>query len=124
MPLPEQPYIVIDFEVDAEHVFLLIRNLSVMAATNVQIKSSSSIPALDGTSDLRSLALFKGITYLAPHKELRIFVDSYDRFFHRLKNKKIAFAVTYDDENGRAHRQHIEHDLAIYGDMIFFIKKD
>ncbi len=115
--------VVVDFEIDQSTVFILIRNSGTGALRNLKIKPSTSIIGLEGKKDMSSLNIFKEIRYMAPLKEIRIFVDSYDSFFSHLKNTQIAFTVTYQDESKKSYRKKIAHDLKIYTDIIFFIKK-
>ncbi|MFN2439335.1 MAG: hypothetical protein ABR503_09055, partial [Chitinophagaceae bacterium] len=64
------------------------------------------------------------IKYLAPYKEIKIFIDAYHSFFKNLKRTEIDFVVYYADENGQTFKKMIMHDLDIYKDLIFFIKKN
>jgi len=119
-----RPNVIIDFEIDSELVFISIKNLSNSAAVNVRIKPSQKIIGLDGTRDITELAVFNEIRYLAPYKEIKIFIDAYHSFFKHLKTTEIDFAIYYADENGQTFRKKILHDLEIYKDLIFFIKKN
>ncbi len=115
--------VIVDFEIDVSTVFIVIKNLGTYAALDLKIKPSEPILGVEGKKDLRKLNLFKEIKYLAPFKEIRIFVDSYDSFFRHLKNTRISFALTYQDDNKKLYKEKIIHDLKIYTDLIFFIKK-
>jgi hypothetical protein len=115
--------VIVDFEIDAALVFIVIKNLGTSAALNLKIKPSTSIPGLEGKKDLSQLLVFKEIKYFAPLKEIRIFVDSYDSFFRHLENSVITFSIDYQDEDKNPFRNKITHDLKIYTDLIFFIKK-
>lgn len=119
----EEPRLIIDFDIDVELVFLSIKNCSNSPALNVSIKPSQSILGLGGTKNIAKLSIFNEIKYLAPHKEIRIFIDSYDSFFQNLKRDDISFDISYRDENKYDYKKKIQHDLSIYRDMIFFIKK-
>ncbi len=115
--------VIVDFEIDESTIFILIRNAGTSALRNLKIRPSTAIIGLEGKKDLSSLNIFKEIRYMAPLKEIRLFVDSYDSFFSHLKNTLIAFTVTYQDESKKSYRKKITHDLKIYTDLIFFIKK-
>ena len=115
--------IVVDFEIDAETVFLVIKNTGGLPALNLKIKPSSSILGLSGRKNIGELSIFKEIRYLAPLKEIKIFVDSYESFFLHLKDTLISFTIAYKDENNKSYKSKIIHDLKIYSDLIFFIKK-
>ncbi len=115
--------VIVDFEIDGSTAFIAIKNAGTGALRNLKIKPSTAIIGLEGKKDLSSLNIFKEIRYLAPLKEIRIFVDSHDSFFRHLKNTLISFTVTYQDESKKLYRKKITHDLKIYSDLIFFIKK-
>ncbi|HEV3222110.1 MAG TPA: hypothetical protein VGZ90_04490 [Puia sp.] len=115
--------VIVDFEIDASTVFIAIKNSGVNAALHLKIKPSTAIFGLEGKKDLSKLNLFKEIKYMAPLKEIRIFVDGYDSFFRHLKNSMIDFTITWQDENKKSFKTKISHDLKIYSDLIFFIKK-
>ena len=123
--MPEQlvPYIVVDFEVSADLVFVVIKNLSNRAALKLKIKPSVALKGLGGRKNIAALTVFKEISYLAPQKEIRVFVDSYSSFFEHQEKMLVKFSITYENEEGKVLRQHIEHNLAIYKDLIFFIQK-
>ena len=123
MPAGEQQNIVVDFEVDSEHVHLTIRNMGNSAALNLQIRPSAPIIGSGGNQDLSRLAIFKEISYFAPNKLIRIFVDEFESFFRNLKNTKISFAITWQDENGKPVKHSIHHDLVIYKDLSYLIHK-
>ena len=121
--VPPATSVIVDFEIDASAVFIVIKNPGDSAVLDLKIKPSVPILGLEGKKDLRKLNLFKEIKYLAPLKEFRIFVDSYDSFFRHLKNTQITFVLSYRDGNKKSYKEKIIHDLKIYTDFIFFIKK-
>jgi hypothetical protein len=121
--ISKKAVVIVDFEIDAEAVFLIIKNLGAVPALNLEIKPSASIWGLEGKKDLSQLTIFKEITYLAPLKEIKIFVDSYESFFTHLKDTSIRFKIYYKNERGKSFKLKIHHDLRIYTDLIYFIKK-
>jgi len=115
--------IIVDFEIDASLVHILIKNSELHPLLNVKIKPSAPIVGLGGNKDLSKLNVFKEIKYLAPQKELKIFVDSYESFFRNLKQSTIDFTITFQDTNNKSYKTKISHDLKIYLDLILLIKK-
>lgn len=115
--------IIVDFEIDAEMVFLVIKNIGLAPVLNLKIKPSAGIIGLEGKTDIAKLSIFEEISYLAPFKEIKIFVDSYESFFRHLKDWLISFTLNYKDERDKRHKSKITHNLEIYSDLIFFIKK-
>jgi len=117
------PNIIVDFEVTPDLVFVVVQNIADQAAFKLRIKPSTAIKGLGGKKNISSLSLFREITYMAPKKEIRVFVDSYDSFFEQQEKLLIRFSVSYENEEGRSFGKTIEHNLAIYKDLIFFIQK-
>jgi hypothetical protein len=115
--------IVVDFEIDAETVFLVIRNTGKLPVLNLKIKPSAVILGLEGKRDIGKLSIFEEISYLAPLKEIKIFVDSFESFFSNLKDSLVTFSISYRDEKNKSLKMKITHDLKIYADLIFLIKK-
>ena len=115
--------VVIDFDIDAEMVFLVIKNIGQTPLLNLKIKPSAAILGLEGKTDIAKLSIFEEISYLAPQREIKIFVDAYESFFRNLKDWFISFRIYFKDDKGRTHKTKITHNLEVYSDLIFFIKK-
>lgn len=115
--------IIVDFEIDAEMVFIIIKNIGQSPVFSLKIKPSAAITGLEGKTDIAKLSIFEEISYLSPGKEIKIFVDSYESFFRNLKDWLISFTLNYKDEKDKRHKAKITHNLEIYSDLIFFIKK-
>jgi hypothetical protein len=123
MLINKKAVVIVDFEIDAEAVFLIIKNLGARPALNLKIQPSSAILGLEGKKDISQLTIFKKISYLAPLKEIKIFVDSYESFFTHLKDPSMFFKISYKNEKQKSFKMKIHHDLRIYADLIYFIKK-
>jgi hypothetical protein len=123
MLISKKAIVIVDFEIDAEAVFLIIKNLGAVPALNLKIKPSSAILGLEGYKDISKLTIFKEISYLAPLKEIKIFVDSYESFFIHLKDPSVRFKISYKNEKRKTFKMKIHHDLRIYADLIYFIRK-
>jgi hypothetical protein len=121
--ISKKAVVIVDFEIDAEAVFLIIKNLGALPALNLKIKPSSAILGLEGKKDISKLTIFKKISYLAPLKEIKIFVDSYESFFTHLKDPSMFFKISYKNAKRKSFKMKIHHDLRIYTDLIYFIKK-
>jgi len=120
MPVTSNWSVVVDFVVEKGLLFLLIRNHSDNPAFNVKIKSNMQIrfspfagnkPANTFFDDL---PIFKGITYLAPRKEIRVFVDGFLSYMMHGQPMKIMFTVTFDTPDGLHVGNNILHDLGIF----------
>jgi len=123
MIISKKAVVIVDFEIDADSVFLVIKNLGAVPALNLKIRPSAPILGLEGKKDISKLSIFKKISYLAPLKEIKIFVDSYESFFRHLKEHSVRFKISYKNEKKKSFKMKINHDLRIYADLIYFIKK-
>ncbi len=85
--------IIVDFEIDAEMVFIVVKNSGQSPLFSLKIKPSAAILGLEGKTDIAKLSIFEEISYLAPGKEIKIFVDSYESFFRNLKDWLISFTI-------------------------------
>ncbi len=121
--ISKKAVVIVDFEIDAESVFLIIKNLGAVPALKLKIKPLTAILGLEGKKDITKLSLFKEISYLAPLKEIKIFIDSYESFFTHLKDSSVHFKISYKNEKRRSFKIKIHHDLRIYADLIYFLKK-
>ena len=95
MLVSKKAVVIVDFEIDAESVFLIIKNLGAVPALKLKIRPLSAILGLEGKKDIAKLSIFREISYLAPLKEIRIFVDSYESFFTHLKDSSVNFKISY-----------------------------
>ena len=123
MLISKKAVVIVDFEIDAESVFLVIKNLGSVPALKLKIHPSTPILGLEGKKDIGNLSIFKKISYLAPLKEIKIFVDSYESFFLHLKDSSVRFKISYRNVKKKSFKMKIDHDLRIYADLIYFIKK-
>ena len=123
MLVSKKAVVIVDFEIDAEAVFLIIRNLGAFPALKLKIRPLSAILGLEGKKDITKLYIFKEISYLAPLKEIKIFIDRYESFFTHLEDSSVYFKISYKNEKRRSFKMKIHHDLRIYADLIYFIKK-
>jgi hypothetical protein len=121
--ISKKAVVIVDFDIDAENVFLTIKNLGAVPALKLRIKPLSAILGFEGKKDISKLSVFKEISYLAPLKEIKIFVDSYESFFTHLKDTSVHFRISYKNEKRRSFKMKIHHDLRIYADLIYFIRK-
>ncbi|MDF9800286.1 hypothetical protein OKW21_005549 [Catalinimonas alkaloidigena] len=113
------PSLCIDFILKENLMFLIIRNLSVVAATDVRISFSQELSILGGSKLLSKLSVFHKLRYLAPYKEMEVFLDPAESFLSQFedKNTVITITVAYAAEQGKRIKQSITHDLAIYLDL-------
>ncbi len=106
------PDVIVDFVFDDGLFFISIRNITDTPAYRVSVKFEPTICRLDG-KDLATLPLFQNIEFLAPHKEIVMFLDSSGSYF-RQGPTKVSARITYQDAQGAKKVTTINHDLEIY----------
>jgi hypothetical protein len=118
------PNVVVDFTLEHSCLFLVIQNRSDAEATSVKISFNRPIILSHKKNKkgeralLNELSIFSRLRYLAPQKELRVFVDQIDAF--NINNKLLLYrlVVNYKDLAGKKNFQKIiRHDLSIYKDF-------
>jgi hypothetical protein len=68
---------------------------------------------------LSKLSVFHKLRYLAPYREIEVFLDPAERFLSQFEDKDTVITITiaYAAEQGKRLKKSITHDLAIYQDL-------
>jgi len=115
--LSDAPEVFLDFVLEDEFLFIVLKNNSFYPALHVRVSFSQPIPGLGGTKKIHALNLFNQLSYLAPEREFRVYVDKIEVFLERLRRSEILVDIKYQSEQGRVFRKRIIHDLDIYRDL-------
>ena len=112
------PNVSVDFRLKDGMVFLLIQNFSSQAAHDVQISFNRDLLII-GDQSLKALTIFSQLRYLAPYREIEVFLDPVERFFQQLEDAETVIEISLGfRSNGRKqYKTRITHDLAIYQDL-------
>ena len=113
-----QPDVIVDFIFDDGLFFISISNLSDKPAYKVSVKFDHKILGLGG-KDISALPLFRNIEFLAPHKEIRTFLNNSGAYFSSGGPTKISARVAWQDFQGAKKVVTIDHDLGIYKEIGF-----
>ena len=113
-----QPDVIVDFIFDDGLFFIAIINISDKPAYKVSVKFDRKILGLGG-KDISALPLFRNIEFLAPHKEIRTFLNYSGAYFSGGGPTKISARITYQDFQGAKKVVTIDHDLGIYKEIGF-----
>jgi hypothetical protein len=108
-----EPDVIVDFVFDDGLFFISISNISDKPAYKVSITFDRKICRLDG-KDIATLPLFKNIEFLAPHKEIVMFLDSSGSYFSQGGPTQVSARISYQDVQGTKKVATINHDLEIY----------
>ncbi|OGU76914.1 MAG: hypothetical protein A2V93_07570 [Ignavibacteria bacterium RBG_16_34_14] len=114
----------VDFIFDDGLIFILIKNNSSKPVFNVSVKFSSRLTGVSGLKEITSINLFKKIEFLAPQKEIRTFLDTSESYFKRKQPTKITTYIFYKDIQNKDHDIVIKHNLEIYKDIGYIVKKN
>jgi hypothetical protein len=115
------PDVIVDFVFDDGLFFVSISNISDKPAYKVSITFDRKICRLDG-KDIAALPLFRNIEFLAPHKEIVMFLASSGSYFSQGGPTKLSARISYQDFQGNKRVATINHDLEIYK-AIGFIRR-
>ncbi len=107
------PDVIVDFVFDEGLFFISVSNISDQPAYKVSVTFDRKIPRLDG-KNVATLPLFRNIEFLAPHKEIVMFLDSSGSYFSKKRPTKISARISYEDAQGAKRVVTIKHDLEIY----------
>lgn len=113
------PEVIVDFLFERGLLFVAVENIGDQPAHKVSVRFNQPLHGLGGGKDIASLAMFKNIEFLAPHRSIQTFLDSSQAYFERGEPVKIKAEVAYFDGEGHSYGGPIEHDLEIYRDIIY-----
>lgn len=111
------PDIIADFIFEDGLFSISVKNISDRSAYDVSIEFDKRIMGVEGTKEITALPVFKLITFFAPKKEIRAFVDTSLSYFKRRQPTKISTRIWYQNANGQRWVATIKHDLEIYRDL-------
>ncbi len=113
------PEVIVDFIFEHGLLFVAVENIGDQPAHKVSVRFLQPLRGLGGTKDIASLAMFRNIEFLAPHKAIQTFLDSSQAFFERHEPVQIKAEIAYIDSQGHTYGGLIEHNLEIYRDIIY-----
>jgi len=116
------PNPVLDFKLIDESIYIRYYNASDIEAYNIRAEFSKTIPGFFGTKKISSLYVFRGLSYMAPHKEFLIYVDDVGSFYEVLNIDSVTVELTYQNSSGKKFSKSIVHNLLIYKDIPVIIK--
>src|SRR5436190_7988170 len=118
------PDVIVDFRFDQGLLFVALINLSDAPAYRVSVKFAKQFRGLGGDCAVSSLAMFRRVEFLAPHKRIETLLDSSHAFFKRREPTIIKALVTFRDACGKTYRHEIVHDLKIYKDISYVVNRE
>ena len=117
----DRPEVIVDFIFRQGVFYVAVANVGGAPAHDVAVKFDKPFHGLGGEREISSLALFKRLPFLAPHKAIETVLDSSSAYFARREPTRLTAQITYRDTERRAYERKIAHDLAIYKDIAYVV---
>ena len=118
----ERPEVIVDFIFRQGVLHVAVANIGAAPAHDVTVKFDKAFRGLGGEREVSSLALFRRLPFLAPHKSIETLLDSSSAYFARREPTRITAEITWRDTERRAYERKIVHDLAIYKDIAYIVQ--
>ena len=118
------PEVILDFRFEQGLLYISLVNISSVPAYRVSVRFDKAFRGLGGECEISSLRLFRRVEFLAPQKRIETLLDSSRSYFQRREPTSIKAVVSFRDAGGRAHRREIQHDLKIYQDISYVVKRE
>ncbi len=115
--------VILDVLLENGLFYFVIKNLDDAPVYKVTFKFDREITGLEGGKTINELQLFKNIEFLAPKKEIKLFVDTAPSFFQNNPEGIFTVIISYQNWAGRKRLAIIKHDLNIYRDIVFISQK-
>src|SRR5437868_1990118 len=92
-----RPDVIVDFRFERGLLYVALINLSDAPAYRVSVKFDNPFRGLDGECAVSSLAMFRRVQFLAPHKLIETLLDCSFAYFTRREPTIIKTAVSFWD---------------------------
>ncbi len=112
-----QPVVIVDVLFEKGLLYFVIINNSDLVARNVRVKFDRKIVGVQGHVVISDLNIFDALDFLAPRKEIRVFIDVAHGYFARKGAEKIRLGLEWRNEGRKRFSKTIYHNLSIYKDM-------
>ena len=118
------PAVILDFRFEQGLLYIALVNTGAAPAYRVSVRFEKAFRGLGGECEVSSLRLFRRVEFLAPHKRIETLLDSSRAYFQRREPTLIKATVSFRDADGKAHTNSIVHDLKIYEDVSYLVRRE
>jgi hypothetical protein len=115
--------VILDVVFEDGLLFLVVANVGDRPAHRVRVKFEQPFSGLGGSRKMHSIALFRKLEFLAPRKEIRVFLDRSGSYFARGEPTTIVADIAWRTTDGRDRSQVVRHDLEVYRDLVYIDKE-
>jgi hypothetical protein len=116
-PTEARADVVVDVVYEEGVFHLELVNLGSAPALHVSCRFEPPLTGPDGRP-LAKLPLFRDVPFLMPGKRIRTLLDASAAWFAREEPTRVTAEVHWRERNGERRSQRVEHDLAIYRDVV------
>jgi len=113
------PEVIFDVIFDKGVFVFSIKNITHLPAFSVRVNFDKKIMGVQGKVEISKLKIFQQLDYLAPHKEIKVFLDSASAYFQRKGPTKFIALIKWLDSEKKAFHRKIPHNLNAYKDLGF-----
>ena len=117
LPRPGEPDVILDVIFEEGIFFLAVENIGPQPALDVSVQFAKPLIGLEGTREISALPLFRRITFLAPHKAIRAYLDTSASYFARRSPAIIEATISFRDRAGERFASTVRHDVRIFREL-------
>ena len=117
-----RPEMILDIDFEEGDFFVSLRNIGTRPAHDVRTVLEPPVRGLGGSQQLQELAVFHGIPFFAPGKQIRFLLDASAAYFSRGEPTRFAARIVYSNGEGKTFETVIPHDLEIYRSLAYRVR--
>jgi hypothetical protein len=102
-PSERRPEVIVEFLFDRGLLFVAVRNIGELPAVGISIRFDPALHGLNGSREVSAQALFRGIEFLGPTREISTLLYRSDAFFGRQPGTKVTVEIRYAGRDGRRY---------------------
>jgi hypothetical protein len=110
--------VVVDVVFEAGLLYLELANLSDRPALNVVCTFDPPLVDMQGR-DVSKLALFRGVGFLGPRRQIRTLLDSVAGYFARHEDSRATVVVEFERPDEKRRSTTVSHDLAVFRELAY-----
>lgn len=113
----DHPEVIFDVIFEKGVFYFSIKNITHLPAHSVRISFDKKIKGVREEVDFSKMKIFKELEYLAPHKEIKIFLDVAASYLESKQPSKFVVSIKWLDSDKKPFYRKIPHNLNAYKDL-------
>jgi hypothetical protein len=110
--------VVVDVVFEDGVLYLELANLSDRPASNVISRFDPPVTDVQGR-DVTKLALFRGLQFLGPRRQIRTLLDSTAGYFARDGASRFTVVTEYERPGEKRASTTVSHDLSVFRELLY-----